>query len=227
MLPQSKGKMFLADERGLNEMAWFRTYNTFNFGRYYNEHKTPFGSLYVLNEDILAGGKGFNMLVEEPTDIILLPVVGAISFKNTEGHNGIIEAGQVQLLHMQKGTQLEIRNPYESDLVKFLQLWIKMPAIEETTPVSASFTLDNHLREIFNREGCHRGAIVKLASKEEAVYKLSNPENGVFVFAIEGDMEAQYRLLYAGDGLALWEVEEVEIEALSASAIVLIVEVSL
>src|SRR4051812_35032551 len=99
MVPQSKGKIFLAAERGLNELSWFRSYNTFNFGRYYNEHKTPFGVLYVLNEDTLAGGHVITMNVEEDSDIILVPVVGAVAF-----NNDVITAGQIQLLSMKAGT---------------------------------------------------------------------------------------------------------------------------
>jgi hypothetical protein len=55
MIPQSKGKIYLAEERGLNETDWFRSYNTFNFGKYQHEFKKPFSSLYVLNEDTLGG----------------------------------------------------------------------------------------------------------------------------------------------------------------------------
>jgi hypothetical protein len=46
MVQQNKGKIFLADERGHNEMDWFRSFNTFNFGQYQLDHKTPFGPLY-------------------------------------------------------------------------------------------------------------------------------------------------------------------------------------
>lgn len=119
MIPQSKGKIFLSEERGLHEMEWFRSYNTFNFGKYYNEHKTPFGGLYVVNEDTLAGGRGFRMEVEEDSYIILIPVVGAVMYKDSSGQAGLVEAGQAQLLHARKGGAFEITNPYGLDLVNF------------------------------------------------------------------------------------------------------------
>jgi hypothetical protein len=40
-------------------------------------------------------------------------------------------------------------------------------------------------------------------------------------------MEVQYRLLQAGDGLALWNLAEIEMEALSKEAIILVMEVPL
>jgi redox-sensitive bicupin YhaK (pirin superfamily) len=47
------------------------------------------------------------------------------------------------------------------------------------------------------------------------------------VYVIEGAFEVQYRLLHARDGLALWEAERVEWEALSNDAILLVLEVPL
>jgi len=236
MIPQSKGKIFLSEERGLHEMEWFRSYNTFNFGKYYNEHKTPFGGLYVLNEDTLAGSRGFRMEVEEDSYIILIPVVGAVTYKDSAGHVGLVEAGQAQLLYVRKGSSFEITNPYESDLVKFLQLWIKAPGVGASA-AGGPFSFDltgqkNRLIEIFSpvANACQRsdhspvGLIGKFAGREEATYQILNP-SGLFAFVIAGEFEVQYRLLQAGDGLALWGLQQVELEALSNDAIILLVEV--
>jgi redox-sensitive bicupin YhaK (pirin superfamily) len=215
MVPQSKGKMFLSAERGLNELSWFRSYNTFNFGRYYNEHKMPFGALYVLNEDTLAGGRSITMEVEDDSDIILIPVVGAVVCDDQ-----LVEAGQTQFLSMAAGSSFSVTNPYETELVKFLQLWIKVPGT--TAPELISFDLDadrNKLVEISNHV-----LIGKFDGREEAVHKISRPGNGLFAFVIEGEFEVQYRLLQPGDSLGLWEIDQVELEALSNNAIILIVE---
>jgi hypothetical protein len=214
MVPQSKGKMFLAAERGLNELSWFRSYNTFNFGRYYNEHKTPFGALYVLNEDTLAGGRVITMNVEEDSDIILIPVVGAVTC-----NNDVIAAGQIQLLSMKAGTSFSVANPYETELVKFLQIWIK----GTTSSRLIDFDLDAEKNQLL--ELCKGVMIGKFGGREEAVYKLSDPGNSMFAFVIEGVFEVQYRLLHAGDSLGLSEIEEVELEALSNNAIILMIEI--
>ena len=229
MVPQSKGKIFLAEERGLNELDWFRSYNTFNFGQYYNEHKSPFGSLYVLNEDTLAGGKSIILAVEDDSDIILMPVVGAIDFLDSAGTQGIVQAGELQVLHMAKGASVEITNPYETSLVKYLQLWIrKNPgATAIAAPRVLSFDLElrrNQLIELVAGPAHYQAAIGKFTGRAEAVYKLRRPGHGLFAFVIEGEFEVQYRLLQAGDGLALWEVQEAELEALSNNAIILLLE---
>ena len=90
MVPQSNGKIFLTEERGIVEKGWFRSYNTFNFGSYRNEHKQPFGALAVLNEDTLAGGKSMAVHVAQDADIILIPTVGDIEFSNSNGDVSIV-----------------------------------------------------------------------------------------------------------------------------------------
>ncbi|SFW83173.1 pirin family protein [Chitinophaga sancti] len=226
MIPQSKGKIYLSDERGYNEMPWFRTYNTFNFGRYFNEHKQAFGALYVLNEDVLAGGKGFRMEVETAADILLLPIVGAITFTTDAGYNGLLEAGQVQVLHLTPGNTFEIHNPYENELVKFLQLWIKTPISNSASLSTFDLNHKDLLIPLINTD-TYTLSIGKFNGRAATTYTLKDKGKGVFVFNIEGAFEVQYRLLHNGDGLGLWELDEVELEALSNDAIILLLEVAI
>ena len=247
MVPQSNGKMFLADERGLNELEWFRSYNTFNFGRYQHAHKTPFGALYVLNEDVLAEGCSMTMEIEEDTHIILVPIVGAVAWKTIHNEAGITEAGQAQRLFLGKGTRFTIANPYEDTLVRYVQLWIKKQSdAPEGTHRLFSFSLEDanksQLVEAFSDADVltdaisfdgpawsFKGFLAKLDGRAEVVHKLSAPHYGLFAFVLQGAFECQYRLLHAGDGLALWEIPDaqVEMEALSPDAIMLLIELSL
>jgi redox-sensitive bicupin YhaK (pirin superfamily) len=223
MLPQSKGKIFLADERGLNQLDWFRSYNTFNFGKYYNEHKTPFGALYVLNEDTLAPGRSITMEVEEDSDIILIPVVGAVTWRDSAGNTALRGAGQSLYYSAPKGTSITISNPYEDALVNFLQIWIKKPATAAALQL-CDFDLNNHkdrLLPIFN----NRILLGQFNGRAETTLPLPPGANGLFVFVIQGAFEVQYRLMNAKDGLALWALQEIELEALSNEAIVLVVPI--
>ena len=66
-----------------------------------------------------------------------------------------------------------------------------------------------------------------MAGREDGVYSLKNPQNGVFVFVIEGAFEVQNRLLEPRDGLAISAVEAIEFEALSNNAIILFLEIKI
>lgn len=240
MLPQTEGKMFLAGERGHSEQDWFRSYNTFNFGSYRHAHKTPFGPLYVLNDDTLAGGRSFVQFMEWDSDVILIPTVGAVHYTDNAGNNTFVEAGQAQLYTIRKGTTFEISNPYDDALINFIQIWIRRDdaAGTGTTPRLFSFDLEqnrNALVQITSTEAdalqgdaSHpKISIGKFTGREEALYKLLKPENGVFFFVLEGAFEVQYRLLESRDGLSLWGTSEIELEALSNDAIILAIEVAI
>ena len=228
MLAQSKGKMFLTDERGLNQMDWYRSYNTFNFGSYQHAHKAPFSNLYVLNDDTLAAGKSVSMTIEEDSDIILIPIVGAIKYKDSLGNKAVIEPGEVHVLDIPAGAGIELINPYENELINFLQLWIKTPGKNiYTHPKVSKFSLTyskNQLVEIFNQAGA-TGYMGQFDGRAETIYQLGDIKNNVFAFVIDGAFEMQYRLLHARDGLVLWDIDEVEMEALSNEAIMMIIEI--
>lgn len=236
MVTQSAAKIFLAEERGRNEQEWFRSMNTFNFGNFYNENKFPFESLYVLNEDTLAGNHKISVLVENDSCLVLVPIVGAIAFKDSAGNSGLLEAGQAQVLNVYEDTSLEISNPYKEDLVNFLQIWIKMPNLQTTVPQLFSFDLDQNLDqllELFSPQkksmlktvSAPRGMIGKFSGRSEAVYKTVQPGNALFAYVIEGNVEVQYRLMNPRDGLGLWDLKEIELEALSDNAIIIILEI--
>src|SRR5581483_11553523 len=155
--------------------------------------------------------------------IVLLPIVGVITYSDSLGHVTTIEAGECQVFTAAAGTRYQVGNPYEDELVNFLQVCIKRPAPGATAwPQIYSFNLDNNKNRVIHINS-HAAAckycIGKYDGREESLYTLSDPGNGLFVFVIEGAFEVQYRLLHARDGLALWEAGEVEWEALSNDAI--------
>lgn len=90
-----QAKIFLAEERSVTETESFRSYNTFNFASFYNEHKAAVEKLYVCNDDTLAGGKNFLLSVEQDTLLVLLPVVGAVNFIKDESAAIPVNSGEV------------------------------------------------------------------------------------------------------------------------------------
>jgi redox-sensitive bicupin YhaK (pirin superfamily) len=236
MIRQTKGKMFLADERGLHETEWLRSWSTFNFGRYFSEHKHPFGDIYVVNDDILDGSRSLRMIIEEHSYVILLPVAGAIAYKDSSGNKNLIAAGQAQVLELAKDATIDITNPFKEGLVNFLQIWIRAEKINETTTSNLlTYDINEYLDSFIEISPQNPGvsplpftvSIGKFSGRGETIYKLSNKNSGLFAFVIEGAFEVEGRLLHARDGLTLWETEEAEMEALSNDAIVLLIELPL
>lgn len=233
MIRQTKAKIFLAEDRGLNETNHFRSLHTFNFGNYFNEHKTSFNDIYVVNDDTLDGGRSLSMLVQEPSYVLLLPVVGAINYKDSQGNENLVAAGQVHIIYAAKGVTISINNPFKEYLVNFLQVWIKTGAL--TAAANAylnSYFVNKKIDKLVNISPCNINepalpfiaSIGKFNGRGETTYQLQYKKSGLFVFVLEGAFEVEGRLLHARDGLAVWETKAVEMEALSNDAIILLIE---
>jgi hypothetical protein len=127
-------------------------------------------------------------------------------------------------------------NSYEQDTITFLQIWIK--AKEPVYTISSqlySFSINNiknRLASIIPEANNNTEAsefpfslsIGQFGGRQETVYKLCSKEALFFGFVITGAFELEGRLMHEKDGLALWDVEEVELEALSINALMLVVE---
>ncbi len=232
MLSNSKAKIFLAGERSHTETEWFRRYSTFNFGSFQKENKQAFGPLYLLNDETLANSNSHKMTAEEDSLVVLIPIVGAIQVKHDLGNESIVAAGEIEIFSVPINSSIEFTNPYEGGLVNFLQLWLKMPLLKKPFHQHNSFDLEkdkNILLNIFTPDGddppLQNICIGKFSGREEADYRMLSPANNAFIFVIDGAFEVNNRLLEKGDGLALWNTQAVEMEALSNNALVLLIEI--
>jgi quercetin 2,3-dioxygenase len=224
----------LADNRGHLEGEWMRSIMTFNFGNYRAENRAPFGNIQVFNEDTLAAGKSIKMRVEENIEVIILPLVGTLFFKDGLGNSNYINPGQLQLFSAAKQMSYEISNPFENgELVNFLQIWLyknKSVFTVKTQLFNFDLLQINQLQSIISPANLQQSAycyIGKYQGRKKGEYILKNKKNGIYAFVIEGVFEVQDRLLHTKDGLAMWDAEEIDFEALSNGAILLLLEIPL
>ena len=230
MLAQTPGKIFLADQRGLLETSQFRRHCTFSFGGYADAHKGPFGRLYALNEETLAGGHSLELPVAQASYILLLPITGTLEFSTAPRPAATVGVEELRVVAVPANGSLRLTNPYETDLISFLHIWL----LADEPLVSASEQLfpfaletENQLVEVVAPAAepsySFSVSIGRFAGRGEALYR-PRPGATFFAFVLSGAFELEGRLLHERDGLALWEAEEVELEALSNHAIVLVIE---
>jgi len=233
MVQQSQGKIFLADERGCDETQSFRSFHLFNFGNSFSEHKVPFGNIDVINDDTLTGGSSIKLKVEKNSYVILIPMIGAVRYKDSRGNENLLAAGQWQLTKMVAGEKIEIQNPFKDALVNFLQVWVKGDErLLLSLPLSSTYDVNNSINSLVSLSPSRFGqeilpfklSIGKFNGRADTTYAIDNNRTGVFLFVIEGAFEANGRLLHPRDGLALWNTEQVEMEALSNDAIIVVIE---
>ena len=80
----------------------------------------------------------------------------------------------------------------------------------------------DELLPIYERDS--KISIGKYGGRSEGIYQSRKNVRGVFAFVVEGAFEVQNWLIEKRDGLALWNLTEVEFEALSEGAVLLLIE---
>ncbi|AUD01960.1 pirin family protein [Spirosoma pollinicola] len=232
---KTQAQIYLADQRGCSEKTDFRSYHTFNFGGYMEESRQPFGSLCLLNDDMLRAGMSLTMQVEQKMDVILLPVSGGLEY-GQELSNGtpvayFLEPGQVGILSLNTGMSYTVSNPYETETINFLQIWLSNLSVHSSPTINQAgfdLTTKNTLLPL-TVSSDKRLFIGQYDGRAEGEYIVgaTAETQGIFVFVLQGTFEVANRLLHEKDSLAL-TVERgytLAFEALSNDAILLLMDV--
>ncbi|HVZ95604.1 MAG TPA: hypothetical protein VG847_01935 [Chitinophagaceae bacterium] len=229
-MSQLKAKMFLGDQRGCTETEQFRRYCTFNFENYYNENKSAFGNLAVLNDETLAGGYSAEFTTRDSYYVLLLPVAGSLLCNINDSEISLVHPGQMAFLKILKNNHFVLTNSYKSELINFIQVWVKTDDnARRLKPEQFSFDIEerkNELIQITPQPGISVTASIGMFDgRKKAACFSRNMQSSLFAFVISGVFEVEHRLLHAGDGLALWNgINNIEMEALSNNAILFLLE---
>ncbi|MEX2218188.1 MAG: pirin family protein [Phycisphaerales bacterium] len=202
-------------DRGHFDHGWLDTYHTFSFARYYDPAHMGFRSLRVINQDVVAPGRGFGEHPHDNMEIITYILSGQLAHKDSAGHTATIGPGEVQKMTAGRGIAHSEFNPSHKDPVHLLQIWIE-PAREGLDPSFEQKRLDpamlrNRLEPIVQPEGgesavsiaqdarVYAGVIEPGRSVEHALA----PGRHAWVQIIRGEADLNGQRLGPGDGAAV------------------------
>ncbi|MHA4737333.1 pirin family protein [Dyadobacter sp. MSC1_007] len=230
MLTQTDAQIYLEGLRGEFQTDGFRSFRTLNFEEYCTTDREAVGALEVLSDETLMPECSYELYSAKNCQIILLPMVGAIEVEERGKEPKFVNSGEAMFLNITPDCIYTITNPYTDEPVNYLQIRINdNPLLSTPMPLSGittQFDLSkvNVLLPIPGHDGSSAHLFIgKYDGREEGIFTIKNPDQKAFIFIIEGAFEVQNRLLEKRDGLALGNVREIEFEALSDGAVLLII----
>ncbi len=211
-----------AADRGKQNHGWLQAAHSFSFGNFHDPSRVNFGALRVLNDDIIAGGMGFGLHGHENMEIVTIPLRGTLAHKDSLGSKGTISYGEVQIMSAGTGIRHSEFNGSETEEVNLLQIWI-FPKKQDITPkydqkpfaqpennfvTVVSPNAEDHALWI-NQDAVFSTGNFKAG--QTGNYSMKYPENGVYIFVIEGSAEVAGITLTQRDAIGISEADTVQL----------------
>jgi len=223
-----------ADTRGHADHGWLDSHHTFSFANYYNPERMHFGVLRVLNDDVVAPGRGFGTHPHDNMEIISIPLEGDLEHKDSMGNVTVIREGDIQVMSAGTGITHSEYNKNTDREVKFLQIWV-FPRERGVEPRYDQISLrdirkENEFYQVLSPHENDQGVWIhqdawfhmgEFTREVSTIYGLKLESNGVYAFVLEGEIEIGGQHLATRDGLGIRELKEFEIRAHKGSRVLL------
>lgn len=222
-----------SNSRGYANHGWLKTHHTFSFANYYNPERVHFGKLRVLNDDWVAASEGFDMHPHQNMEVISIPLKGYLRHGDSIQNSNTITNGDIQVMSAGTGIMHSEHNGSAEEGLEFLQIWV-FPREENTKPAYQDYDIrpllkKNELSLILSPNGetpasINQDAWFSIGELDAGIvkeYMLHNKNNGVYLFVLEGEVEVNNNVLYRRDGAGFWETDNILIEVLKNSRVLL------
>ncbi len=222
-----------SEERGHANHGWLDSRFSFSFADYYDPKHVHFRNLRVINEDVVAGGKGFGMHPHRDMEILTWVRAGKLEHADTMQNRRTIEPGELQAMSAGTGLFHSEYNPDPKEPVHLFQMWI-MPDVRGIDPTYDQKTFEAEgrkgrfqvLASPDGREGSLRinadAALLAadFKSGDRTSYSLG-AGRGAWLQVAEGKVLVNGTELAKGDGAAVENESEVALEASEDSHVLL------
>lgn len=221
-------------EIGAANHGWLDARHHFSFAGYHDPARMGWGRLRVWNDDVIAGGTGFDPHPHHDMEIVTYVREGAISHRDSLGNEGKTAAGDVQVMSAGTGIQHSEFNLEDAEC-RLFQIWI-LPDSRGHQPSwgtrpfpkadrSGRFvTLASGMAEDAEALPIHANARVAgaFAKAGEVLRYETAADRHVYLVPATGRLRVGDVTAEARDGVAITGQDVIEITALEDSEIVLV-----
>jgi redox-sensitive bicupin YhaK (pirin superfamily) len=207
-----------SNDRGHFDYGWLDTRHTFSFGRYVDRDHVEFRGLRVINEDLIAPGRGFGTHPHEEMEIISYVADGVLAHRDSTGGQGEIRPGEVQVMTAGTGLEHSEFNPSGTAWTHLLQIWVRprrsgaVPGYRQRAYPEvgrrdrlATLVAPTEQAEALGALGMEADAYVlgTLLTAGAGVERALGAGRAGWVQVVRGEVSVNGTVLSAGDGAAL------------------------
>jgi len=228
-----KKALYTADDRGFTNHKWLKSYHTFSFANYYDEKKSGFGKLLVLNEDTVQPDSGYGTHEHDNMEIISIPLAGGMTHKDNFGNEKTIRKGDVQVISAGNGITHTEYNTSKTEALHFLEIWVLPDRVNgEPNYQSKNFKFNygswSPIIRPDGRGGCmtiYQDLFLYLGrfrKNESLTSPLNQKHHGLFLMVIDGNIRISEEVLHQYDAIGMEDISSAQIHCLEDSDLLLI-----
>ena len=195
-----------------------------------------FRALRVINDDVIAAGKGFGPHAHRDMEILTYVTEGRIRHRDSMGQERTLGPNEIQLMSAGSGVVHSEFNGSETDSVHLFQIWI-FPAVEDLQPsyqqiafsaadkrgqlclLTAPENDPGYAKTVIHQDA--RVYVAELAVDDVVVYSLK-PRRHAWVQIVKGSVSLSGHLLDEGDGVAVSDERDISVTGTKAGGEVLL-----
>lgn len=225
-------KIRKAAERGLTQIDWLESYHTFSFDQYEDPKYRRYRTLRVINEDFIRPGQGFQPHSHRDMEILTYMIDGAVAHKDSEGNEGVIRRGEIQLMSAGTGITHSEFNHSKTESAHLLQIWI-FPEAKGLKPGYAQHPINTQASDswqlLADKTGAGNSLRIRQDVKVMAAFLSANSQcryelpksRYLWVQVVKGTVRMDQETLTAGDGAAVEGISEFKVQSIGNAELLL------
>ena len=201
---------------GGDPAAGIKSWHAFSFGPHYDPDNLRFGAMIACNEEHLAPGAGFDEHPHSHTEIVTWVTEGALTHRDSTGHETVVLPGDVQRLSAAAGVRHVERNDGPSPLT-FIQMWLA-PLTPGGTP---SYETVHGIADSTPYAVPEAGAMLHVRRLSPGERTAVPDAAYVYVHVVRGEVRVGPEKLGPGDAARITEAANMEATGVTATELLL------
>lgn len=212
---------------GSSDLGWLKSKFHFSFAEYYNPQNMNFGTLRVINDDLVKSNEGFDTHPHRDMEIVSYIVNGELIHGDSMGNKSTLSRGHAQYMSAGTGVWHSEHN-FGNNTLRFLQIWI-LPDKKNHEPNYGEFRFnwDDRKNKWLHIVSSKEGAAPIKINQDSNIYVLDLDEGNeidlnvgsnrqAYLVQVEGVSEINNMTLNMRDAMEITE-EDIKIKAVETS----------